>query len=370
MIDYREDNRWTVYVHIVPKEISGYEWDKYYVGITSIGVKARWGSDGNMYKKQGFYNAIQKYGWDNIQHEIIADNLTLEEASMLEIRLIKELDSYGNHGYNNNLGGRYEFHQSEDLTGQTFGDLTVIKKVKSDYYKNGRVLSEYLCECSCGRTIVLDSFQLKHTRLYLCCDKCKQKYMYQKSVENYIVNNTYKIIDDILYIFTANNDIVLCDAADFKKIEKYTVTVEHGNFRPRARCYNPICQKNKNTALALYKVLYGETDKQIIFKNNNPFDYRKDNLYFVKQDVFAKYNHLLSNINNEKYLISKKERPNFTSYSIDSKMCKELKSQGIQLTITHHNLQDAIKERNRLLNIKYQDNAPIKDLLERFYIYQ
>ena len=39
MIDYREDNQWTVYVHIVPKELSGYKNDKYYVGITSVGME-------------------------------------------------------------------------------------------------------------------------------------------------------------------------------------------------------------------------------------------------------------------------------------------------------------------------------------------
>ena len=42
MTDYIEDKKWTVYVHIVPKELSGYEWDKYYVGITSNEVNKRW----------------------------------------------------------------------------------------------------------------------------------------------------------------------------------------------------------------------------------------------------------------------------------------------------------------------------------------
>lgn len=35
-------NNYIVYVHIVPKEISGYNWDKYYVGITSQTPKKRW----------------------------------------------------------------------------------------------------------------------------------------------------------------------------------------------------------------------------------------------------------------------------------------------------------------------------------------
>ncbi len=35
MIDYRNDNKWSEYVHIVPKQLSNNENDKFYVGITS-----------------------------------------------------------------------------------------------------------------------------------------------------------------------------------------------------------------------------------------------------------------------------------------------------------------------------------------------
>ena len=46
MIDNRENNIWTVYIHIVPKSISGYDYDKYYVGITSKPVEKRWKNNG------------------------------------------------------------------------------------------------------------------------------------------------------------------------------------------------------------------------------------------------------------------------------------------------------------------------------------
>ena len=59
----KEDEIWTVYVHIIPKEISEYDYDKYYVGITSRPVKYRW-NNGNHYKEQLFYKAIKKYGID------------------------------------------------------------------------------------------------------------------------------------------------------------------------------------------------------------------------------------------------------------------------------------------------------------------
>lgn len=68
-MDKIEKNNYTVYVHITPN-------NKRYVGITSTKVEKRW-VNGNGYKSQKyFYRAIEKYGWDNIQHEIITENLS------------------------------------------------------------------------------------------------------------------------------------------------------------------------------------------------------------------------------------------------------------------------------------------------------
>ena len=106
MVDYRDDARWTVYIHIVPKKISGYDHDKYYVGITSRKPEERWGSNGCRYKTQIFYRAINKYKWDNIIHEIIAEKLTHAEACQLEMKLIAELKSNDvEYGYNYTSGG-------------------------------------------------------------------------------------------------------------------------------------------------------------------------------------------------------------------------------------------------------------------------
>ena len=107
---------WTVYLHTVPKEISAYDHNKYYVGITKRNVKTRWGNNGNAYKpsksKSGkycesrFWNAIQKYGWDNIKHEILAEHLTNDEACLMEQLLINILkSSESEYGYNIQRGG-------------------------------------------------------------------------------------------------------------------------------------------------------------------------------------------------------------------------------------------------------------------------
>lgn len=81
--------------------------NKRYIGITSLkNPQNRW-RHGNGYKNQlKFYRAIQKYGWDGFNHEIIATNLTDAEAKQLEKELIEKYDSMNPAcGYNATRGG-------------------------------------------------------------------------------------------------------------------------------------------------------------------------------------------------------------------------------------------------------------------------
>lgn len=98
-----------VYMHVVPKEISGYVFDKRYIGITSRKPEDRWGKDGENYQRQIFWNAIQKYGWNNIQHIILYEGLSKEDASRKEVELIEKYETrLGEKGYNASKGGETE----------------------------------------------------------------------------------------------------------------------------------------------------------------------------------------------------------------------------------------------------------------------
>lgn len=69
-------------------------------------LKLGGGHNGNAYQTQYFSNAIKKYGWDNFQHEIIAENLTEDEAKNFEKVLISKLRSNErDFGYNITKGG-------------------------------------------------------------------------------------------------------------------------------------------------------------------------------------------------------------------------------------------------------------------------
>lgn len=95
---------YTVYKHTTP---SG----KVYVGITKRKPEKRW-DNGNGYKEnEHFYRAILKYGWENIEHEIICQApMSAAQAGAVEKSFIALYDSTNpNKGYNHSIGGEYGF---------------------------------------------------------------------------------------------------------------------------------------------------------------------------------------------------------------------------------------------------------------------
>ena len=97
---------WTVYMHV--NKVNR----KKYVGITSRNVKRRWkGGYGYHPRKDekptAFYNAIQKYGWDNFDHYILLNNITQIMASIMEQILIVYYNTHikNGNGYNIAAGG-------------------------------------------------------------------------------------------------------------------------------------------------------------------------------------------------------------------------------------------------------------------------
>ena len=92
---------YTVYKH--QNKING----KIYIGITMQEPEKRWGNNGINYKTSPhFYAAIQKYGWNNFDHDILFKNLTHDEACSKEQELIEYYNSMNREfGYNSTSGG-------------------------------------------------------------------------------------------------------------------------------------------------------------------------------------------------------------------------------------------------------------------------
>ena len=99
-----EEGNYCVYIHI--NKIN----NKKYVGITKTSLARRWGKNGSTYirdKSSVFGRAIEKYGWENFDHDIFATNLNKERACALEIMLIGTLRTQDSmYGYNVQPGGQ------------------------------------------------------------------------------------------------------------------------------------------------------------------------------------------------------------------------------------------------------------------------
>ena len=102
-----QKREYIVYKHTCPN-------GKVYIGITCQPIAKRF-SNGYGYKRQThFYNAIKKYGWDNIKHEIVATGLSKKAAAAMEQELIFRDDTMNpEKGYNCTSGGDFGFVFSE-----------------------------------------------------------------------------------------------------------------------------------------------------------------------------------------------------------------------------------------------------------------
>ena len=130
-------NNFVLYLHITPN-------GKKYFGITGTKPEKRW-LRGEGYKKQYFYKAVEEFGWDNIKHYILADDLTRFEARMFEIMMIAIYDTTNlDNGYNDSPGGGIISEEARQKISETLKGrkLTEDHKQKLSKAFKGRKLTE------------------------------------------------------------------------------------------------------------------------------------------------------------------------------------------------------------------------------------
>lgn len=141
---------WTVYRHV--NKIN----NKIYVGITKNPVNKRWGKNGRGYKPAKnenvcFYQAIQKYGWDNFKHEILFEGLTYELASEKEKELIKLYNCKAPFGYNLTDGGEgtLGIEVSEEIRQKRSENMSGSKNITAKkVFCDGKIF-DTINECAC-----------------------------------------------------------------------------------------------------------------------------------------------------------------------------------------------------------------------------
>lgn len=134
--------KYIIYMHKLKSD------NRVYIGITCQKPKKRW-QRGLGYKHSSyFYNAINKYGWDNFEHIILFQDLTKEEAENKEKELIKLYKSnIKGYGFNINEGGfapTMTEEQKIKISNSEMGKKVTLdtkkklsKKIKEYYIKNG-----------------------------------------------------------------------------------------------------------------------------------------------------------------------------------------------------------------------------------------
>lgn len=139
---------YVLYKHLFPN-------GKIYIGITCQKPELRWGYEGKNYRTQIAMNrAIQKYGWNNIKHEILLKELDVEEAMEKEKEYISLYDSANpKNGYNNSPGGNafsedMRKRKSEQMKGVYLG-------AKHPMYgkHHSEKVRKRLSECNKGKVI-------------------------------------------------------------------------------------------------------------------------------------------------------------------------------------------------------------------------
>lgn len=89
-----------IYMHIFPN-------DKKYIGQTN-NPELRWKNNGKMYQQKALKEAIEKYGWENIKHIIIEEDISESEINNKENYYIKKYETYKNEkGYNTIYNNKY-----------------------------------------------------------------------------------------------------------------------------------------------------------------------------------------------------------------------------------------------------------------------
>lgn len=94
----KNENCYCIYMH--ENKING----KKYIGKTRNKPQQRWGRGTGYWENEDFSRDIEEYGWDNFEHIILHENLSSEQAKIMENKLIKQYNTINpDIGYNKRL---------------------------------------------------------------------------------------------------------------------------------------------------------------------------------------------------------------------------------------------------------------------------
>ena len=171
-----------------------------------------------------------------------------------------------------------------DLAGQKFGRLTVIRRAEDVITDNGNRFTQWLCSCDCGNddVVVFGSALTRKKRPTLSCG------CLQRDKVSGITPNKYEFSSDGYVVgYTSNtNKQFIFDKEDFEKVSKY-------HWYEETNGYVRSSGKKKEDKVFIHRLIMGfPDDMNIDHINHNTFDNRKSNLRIVTTSQNA-MNHVL-----------------------------------------------------------------------------
>ena len=117
------------YIYVITNKING----KQYVGKTNSSIEKRFqehisDSKKERCEKRPLYNAMNKYGIENFEIEML-EECSAEESSVKEIYWIGKLNTYGSTGYNATLGGDSKKYYNYKELADAYLELGTLKAV-------------------------------------------------------------------------------------------------------------------------------------------------------------------------------------------------------------------------------------------------
>lgn len=133
---YMNNDKYCLYCHVNKFN------QKLYIGISSKSPFRRWGNNGCHYSGQVFGRAIKKYGWDNFDHIILMENLSKDEAELIEIALIDKYHTTDSrYGYNISTGGQLHMKMTDEA-----------KEYLRNKYKGRKLTPEWITNRTAAQT--------------------------------------------------------------------------------------------------------------------------------------------------------------------------------------------------------------------------
>ena len=126
----KSEKNYSVYAHVFPN-------GKIYIGSTRQVPLYRWRRGCGYKNCKIMSDAINQFGWDNIQHVVLMENLDNQTAMVVEKELIKKYHTQDpEFGYNTKNGGQFFTDHSEEFID------TLRKRMIGNTFSAGRKMSD------------------------------------------------------------------------------------------------------------------------------------------------------------------------------------------------------------------------------------